>query len=40
MSSFVIAHPEGNQAVPVTANKTDSLSNEKQGSLNSTKFWK
>jgi hypothetical protein len=28
MSSFVIAHPEGNQAVPVTANKTDSLSNE------------
>jgi hypothetical protein len=33
MSSFVIAHPEGNQAAPVTANKTDSPSNEYQGSL-------
>jgi hypothetical protein len=33
VTSFVIAHPEGNQAAPVTANETDSLSNEYQGPL-------
>jgi len=27
VTTFVITHPEGNQAAPVTANETDSLSN-------------
>jgi hypothetical protein len=33
MCSLVITQTEGNQAAPATANETDSLGNENQGSL-------